>query len=130
MKLLDANLILRFLLKDHPSQSQAAKRVLESKNETLLLQDLAVAEVVWVLTSVYKLSKEDIAEKIYHFLSLNSIFSNKSLLIRALYFYRNFNISFVDAYLAAYAEEKKLEGIYSFDKGFDKIKQVKRFEPK
>ena len=130
MKLLDANFVLRFLLKDHPLQSQAVKEVLESKNETLLLQDLAVAEVVWVLTSVYKLSKEDIAEKIYNLLSLNSIFSNKSLLIRVLYFYRNFNISFIDAYLTAFCEQEKLEGIYSFDKGLDKIKLVKRFEPK
>ena|SRR3989344_3881929 len=129
MKLLDANFVLRFLLKDHPLQSQAVKEVLESKNETLLLQDLAVAEVVWVLTSVYKLSKEDIAEKIYNLLSLNSIFSNKSLLIRVLYFYRNFNISFIDAYLTAFCEQEKLEGIYSFDKGLDKIKQIKRFEP-
>lgn len=130
MKLLDANFILRFLLDDHPLQSIAAKKVLEANNETLLLHDLAVAEIVWVLTSVYKLEKKDIAEKIYHLLRLKSILSNKSLLIRSIYFYRNFTISFIDAYFAAYSEQEKLEGIYSFDKDLDKIKEVKRFEPK
>lgn len=129
MKLLDANFILRFLLKDYPIQAEAVKKVLETKSEALFLSDMVVAEVIWVLTSFYKLTREDTAEKIYALLSLNSIYSNKALLTRALYFYRNFNIAFVDSYLTAYCEQNKLEGIYSFDKGLDKIKWVKRFKP-
>lgn len=129
MKLLDANLILRFLLKDHPLQADAAKKILETKIEALWLSEMTVAEVVWTLTSLYKLTREDIVEKIYGLLNLNSIYSNKELLIRTLYFYGNFNIAFIDAYLAAFCEQENLEEIYSFDKGLDKIKSVKRFKP-
>lgn len=129
MRLLDTNFILRFLLKDHPIQSEAARTIIKTKTAALFVPDIVIAEVIWVLTSFYKLSREETDEKIYHFLGLNSIYSNKDILIRALYFYRNFNISFIDSYLASFCEEKKLDGIYSFDKGLDKIKEVKRFNP-
>ncbi len=129
MKLLDTNLILRFLLKDNLEQFQAVKSLLENPQEHLYLTDMVVAEVIWVLTSFYKFSQKDVSEKIYNLLSLNSIYSNKNLLIRALFFYQNFDIDFIDAYLASYCEQEKLEGIYSFDKGLDKIKEVKRFKP-
>lgn len=130
MKLVDANLIIRFLLKDHPSQSPAAKKILSNFQENLLLTDIIAAEIIWLLTSYYKFSKEEAIEKIYPVLNLPNIECNKSILIRALYYYRNFNIDYIDAYLTAYAEEEKLGGIYSFDKGLDKIKGIKRFEPK
>lgn len=129
MKLIDANVIIRFLLKDHPIQSPAAKKILKNFQENLILSDVAVAEVIWLLTSYYNFSKEQAIEKIYPILSFPNIESNKSVLIRAFYFYRNFNIDYIDAYLAAYSEEEKLEGIYSFDKGLDKIKEIKRFKP-
>lgn len=129
MKLLDTNFILRFLLKDHPTQSPTAKKIFETRGEMLFIADTVIAEVIWVLTSFYRLAKEEAANKIYQLLNLNSVYSNKDLIIRTLYFYRNSNIAFIDAYLAAYAEEEKLEGIYSFDKGLDKIKSVKRLKP-
>ena len=130
MKLLDTNFILRFLLKDNLQQFQVAKKILNDPAESLYITDMVAAEIVWVLTSFYKFSRDQITEKLFLLLNLPSIQSNKSVLIRSLYLYRNFNISFIDAYLAAYAEEEKLEGIYSFDKGLDKIKEIKRFVPK
>lgn len=130
MKLLDTNIIIRFLLKDHPKQFVAAKNLLKNFEQNLLLTDTAVAEVIWLLTSYYKFSKEETIEKIFTILNFPNIESNKSVLIRSLYYYRNFNIDYIDAYLVAFAEEENLEGIYSFDKGLDKIKEVKRFEPK
>lgn len=129
MKLLDTNFILRFLLKDHPTLSPLAKKIFESKDEMLLITDVVVAEIIWVLTSFYRLTKKEAADKIYQLLSLNSVYSNKDLLIRTLYLYRNYNINYVDAYLMAYSEKERLEGIYSFDEGLDKIRSVKRFKP-
>lgn len=130
MKLIDTNVIIRFLLKDHPVQSPAAKKLLGNFQERLLLSDVAVAEAIWLLTSYYELSKEEAVEKIFPILNFPNIESNKPVLIRALYFYRNFNIDYIDAYLVSCAEEENLEGIYSFDKDLDKIKDVKRFVPK
>ena len=128
-KLIDSNLVIRFLLQDHPNQSPGASKLFYNKDETLYLTDIVIAEVIWVLTSFYKIPKEDVIEKIYTLLDLPNTISNRTLLVRALYLYRNFNIAFIDSYLLAYCEGEKLEGIYSFDEGLDKVKTVKRFKP-
>lgn len=128
MKLIDTNILIRFLLKDHPIQSPAAKSVLSNFQKNLVLTDVTFAETIWLLTSYYKLPKEEVVETIYPLLNFPNIKSNKAVLIRALYFYRNFSIDYIDAYLAAYSEEEKMEGIYSFDKDLDKTKEVKRFK--
>lgn len=129
MKLLDTNIIIRFLLKDHPTQSPASKTLLENSSADLILTDVGLAEIIWLLIGFYKLPKQDVVEEIYNLLKVNSLIVNRPLIIRTLYFYRNFSLDFIDAYFAAYSEQEKLEGIYSFDKDLDKIKEVKRFKP-
>ncbi|OGE64414.1 hypothetical protein A3I48_01670, partial [Candidatus Daviesbacteria bacterium RIFCSPLOWO2_02_FULL_36_7] len=121
-KLIDTNLIIRFLLKDNLTQAEAAKTILTQSDEDLILPDIAVAEVVWVLQSVYEFKKQEVIEKIFELLKLSSLIINSSLLTNSLVIYQNHHISFVDAYLMAYCEYYKLAGIYSFDKGLDKVK--------
>lgn len=129
-KLVDTNLVVRFLLKDNLTQAEAAKKLLTQSNEDLILTDIAVAEVVWVLQSVYKFQKQEVIEKLFELLKLKSLITNFPLLTNSLIIYQNHHISFVDAYLVAFCEHNKLEGIYSFDKDLDKIKGIKRFAPK
>lgn len=129
-KLVDTNLLLRFLLKDNLTQFEAAKELLAQNDDGLILPELAVAEVVWVLQSVYKFKKEEVIEKIFELLKLRSLVTNFSLLSDTLIIYQNHHISFVDAYLLAYCKYFKLEGIYSFDEGLDKIKEIKRLAPR
>lgn len=129
MKLLDTNIIIRFLLKDHSIQSPASKSLLENPTQSLVVTDVGLAEIIWLLTSFYKLPRNNVIEKIYNLLKIDNLIINRPLILRALYFYRNFNLDFIDAYLGAYCEQNNLEGIYSFDKGLDKIKGVKRFKP-
>lgn len=128
-KLLDTNLIIRFLIKDNPAQFEATQKLFSSLDEKLILPDLVLAEVVWTLHSVYKLTKQEIVEQLLKLLELKNLIANFHLLINSLLIYRDYNISFVDAYLISYCGDEKLEGIYSFDKGLDKIKEIKRFKP-
>lgn len=128
-KLIDTNLIIRFLIKDDPDQFEATQKLFSSQDENLILPDLILAEVVWTLHSVYKLTKQEIIEKLLKLLKLKNLTANFNLLINSLLIYRDYNISFVDAYLIAFCEQNKLAGIYSFDKGLDKIKSVKRLKP-
>lgn len=128
-KLVDTNLIIRFLLKDNLTQAEAAKKILTQSDQDLILTDIAVAEIVWVLQSIYKLKKQEVVEKLLKVLELRSLIANFSLFTNSLIIYQNHNISFVDAYLIAYCEQEKLEGIYSFDADLDKIKEIKRFKP-
>lgn len=128
MKLIDANLIIRYLTIDDRKKALAVKRLLESSQEELLLPDVILAEIVWTLASFYKFEKKDVVEKLQALLLMDSIRCNYNLLQRSLVLYKSHNISFIDSYLSAYAIEKEL-GIYSYDKDIDKVKLVKRFEP-
>lgn len=128
-KLLDTNLIIRFLINDFPQQANAVEKLLKNTHEVLILPDVVVVEIIYVLQSNYKFSKEEAVDKVYAFIQTSAIICNRALIFNTLVTYLNHSISFVDAYLAAYSEIEKLEGIYSFDKGLDKIKSAKRFKP-
>ena len=63
MKALDTNAIVRFLVRDDEKQAQAIRKILreaEEKSETLYISSPVILETIWVLSSVYKCSKEDI----------------------------------------------------------------------
>ena len=63
--LVDTNVILRFLLNDNPNQAQEAEDLFEkAENNQLEIPDIIIAELIFVLLSVYKLSRRDIVEKI------------------------------------------------------------------
>lgn len=126
--LVDANLIIRFLLNDNVKQAQAAKELFASPQK-LHLPDLVVAEVIWVLKSVYGTSKEEIISKVQYLFKLDIFICNDKMLNKSLLIYLSHNISFVDSYLVAYAQVKKMDKIYSFDRGLDKVKSIKRKEP-
>ena len=65
--LLDTNVLLRFLLDDHPELSRAAARLFQQAADEkclLILTDLGIGEAVWVLTSFYKLERQKVAESL------------------------------------------------------------------
>lgn len=128
-KILDTNLIVRFLINDSPKQADKVERLLKNPSEVLILTDVVTAEVIYVLQSNYKFSKDQTVDKLYKLIQNSNLICHKELIFNTLFTYLNYNISFIDAYLTAYVELNRLEGIYSFDEGLDKIKSVKRFKP-
>ena len=128
-KILDANIIIRYLVEDDKKKVDAIESLLQS-NETLTLTDVTISEIIWVLSSYYQETKDEIIKKITVLIHLSSIKSNKNLILRALDIYQKNNIDWIDAYLSAYAIENNIDGIYSYDQDFDKVKKVKRIEPK
>jgi len=63
---LDTNVLVRFLTADEPSQSEAARRLVESAEthgERLHVSTLVLAELVWVLRGAsYACSRSEIAD--------------------------------------------------------------------
>jgi predicted nucleic acid-binding protein len=55
--------------------------------------------------------------------------SGKGLCLQALELYAGHNISFADAYTAAYMHSLKLSEIYSWDTDFDRLAGLTRVEP-
>lgn len=125
--LIDTNLIIRFLVNDEPQKVDRIEKFLSNKDKKVL-QDTIVAEIVWVLSSFYKLPKLSIIEKIRALINTENIECNNSLLEEVFSLWEEYNISFIDAFLAAIAKQQNIR-IYSYDEKFDKIKGVTRKEP-
>lgn len=110
-KLIDANVILRYLLGDHPQMSEEAKRIIESGAFTL---PEVIAEVVYVLKGVYKVERAELATTLIDFLDEISV-ENPETLCEALSLFAKSSLDFVDCILIA---RHRILGdeVVSFDK--------------
>jgi predicted nucleic-acid-binding protein len=121
--LLDTNIILRFLVRDHEEhylKSVKIFRSIEEEKSEAFLMDFILAEVIYVLKKVYKLDKKDITSALKKLLLYKNLYTeNKLVTYEALEIYGERNIDFADALLCA---KKNLEGfeIISFDKDIKK----------
>lgn len=126
---LDTNVLVRHLTGDPPAQAQRATRFLAGA-EQLMLADLVVAELVYVLESVYRVTRARVAELVRAVLGFAPVYSaNPDRLRRALDVYEYDRLDFAEAYLVAYAEESGLRTIASFDRAIDRVASVQRIEP-
>lgn len=117
---IDTNLLLRFLLDDLPEQSDAVDRLLNlaaTGQIKLVTSALVIAEVVWVLASVYKTPREGIRDRVLSVLHAPGVeVAEASLLQMAINDYVEKNVGFVDAYNAAWARKEGLTDVYTFDR--------------
>ena len=98
----------------------------------LLLEESIVAEAVYVLHSVYKQSRTDIADALQAIVRRAPAIQSErpAVLNDALDRYRQQSqVDFADALLAALAVEKQMS-VASFDRDLDRFSDVTRFEPK
>lgn len=132
-RIIDANILLRFLTNDDPDkadQCQILLKRIEAQEEEVLLPDIILADIIWTLQSFYKQPKVRIRELIMPLLSLKGLrFSSKEVAYRALAFYVEHNIDWTDAFVAAQMIARGRAEIYSYDRDFEKIKEIKRLEP-
>mgnify|MGYP001601675861 CR=1 FL=1 len=129
LKVVDANIIIRYLTADSSEQVRRIKKLINEGREKFILTDVTIAEIVWVLASYYELSKEEITEKILSLIEVPIFVANKSLIIQAIHCWQDYNIDYIDAYLIAFAKENNSLGLLSYDKSIDKVKMISRFEP-
>ena len=96
----------------------------------LILTDLILAEMVYVLESVYERPRAEISAMTRALLALPSIaVVDHDLLLRALELYEDVHPDFAEAYLAALAELSDVNRVASFDRQLDRVETVKRIEP-
>ncbi len=117
---LDANIILRFLLKDHPKYFEAAFNLFseaEKGNIILHLHPLILAEVVWTLQGYYGYKKPEIARVLGEMIESDGlIVENKEVTRKAFKDYAEKNVDYIDAYLSAHALINGPQVIYTLDK--------------
>ncbi len=121
----DTNVFIRYLTDDVPEQAEQSKNLFEQAEEgryELFICDLVAAEIIYVLESVYKISKKDTAEKLLAIIKLtNVVLENKSIVLEALELYEEKSLDFTDAYLACHTRKSRHRKVFSFDKDFKKI---------
>ena len=130
--LLDANVLVRFLVQDDPKQSSAAAALFEKaeRREVLLhLDALVVAETVYVLIGRYGRSRTEVANVLLALIQNAGIETMEAEVVTdALHRFAAFNVDFSDAWLAARASRLR-RPVASFDRDLDKFKDIKRHEP-
>ncbi len=125
----DTNVLIRHLTGDPPEQARRATSFLAT-SEPLWLADLIVAEVVYVLESVYEVGRADVARLARSIVSSDRMLvTDLALLLRTIEVYERHRLAFADAYLIASAERTGIGVVVSFDRGISRVGTVERAEP-
>jgi len=113
MSVVDANIILRYLLDDHAELSPKSAEILEQQTVTLPIE--VACEVVYVLQKVYAVDRQDIQTQISNLLHENLVnMDNPAVFLNALECYSTSTFDFVDTLLWAYHAVEQQE-VFTFD---------------
>jgi predicted nucleic acid-binding protein len=130
---LDTNILLRYLTRDDEHKAQNALALLtrvEQGQEKVITSSLVIFETIFTLQSFYHVPRPQIRDLLLPIIALRGLqLSDKHIYPQAFDHYVNKNISFADAYNAAYMLAESCSAIYSWDTDFDKIDGVARLEP-
>lgn len=125
----DTNVLIRHLTGDPPAMALRATAYLRAAS-TLLVVDVVVAELAYVLQSVYERSRAQVAELIRSLLALSAVrVVDVELLHRTVEIYEHERLGFADAYLVASAERSGVGAIASFGRSIDRVATIERIEP-
>jgi predicted nucleic acid-binding protein len=129
----DTNIFLRYLTNDDPEQAPKARRLLERAErdeEHLVTTAFTIAEIVWVLESVYELDRASIRAKVVAILGLSGLtVEDQEMLLQAIVWYEEKNVDFADAYSAAWMARRDLDEVYTFDRDFDRFEGLTPLRP-
>ena len=125
MLCVDANILLRCLLKDDPIQTPKAlsflQRSLASK-EDVYVPDVVIMETVWVLQKLHPKNSGQLFSALESLVMDDRIrFDHRGRLQRALALCSLHGVSIVDAYLAAAVDGEPGSQLVTFDKELKKI---------
>ncbi len=130
---IDTNILLRYFTRDDEQKAQRVLQLLtrvERGEEKVITSSLVIFETVFTLQKFYKVPRASIKELILPFITLKGLqLPSKHIYHRAFDLYVTKNISFADAYNAAYMLAKEVPHVYSWDTDFDKIEGIIRQEP-
>ena len=113
---IDTNYIMRYLVNDNIEMADIAEEILTTKD--VFISNEILAEVVYVLLGVYKISKADISNQLLELINFDNIFvSNYEVIKKSFEIFKTKNLDFVDCLLCAYSNNDE---IITFDKKLNK----------
>ena len=127
-RLVDTNLIVRYLVQDHEKHAKAAGRLFDacdSGDVVIVVLPAVLAECVFVLDSFYEHSRGDIASALGTLISSPGVDINEAAIHHdALDRYRKTKVHFVDCLIAATASAENTP-VATFDQDFRKFADVR-----
>ena len=120
MKALDTNVLVRFLVKDDEQQAKAVYmrfKEAETNKEVLFVPVLVVLETIWVLESVYTITRQEILDCIDDLLLMPILeFETQSMIRSFVTSARETKIDLSDLLIAHSARFSGCECVITFDK--------------
>ena len=127
-RLVDTNLIVRYLVQDHERHAKAAVQLFDACDRgdvVIVVLPAVLAESVFVLESFYEHPRGDIASALGRLISSPGVeISGTAIHLDALDRYRRTKIHFVDCLIAATAAAENTP-VASFDQDFRKFTDVR-----
>jgi predicted nucleic-acid-binding protein len=127
-RLVDTNLIVRYLVQDHEKHAKAAGKLFEACDHgevEIVVLPAVLAECVFVLESFYKHPRADIAAALGTLLSSPGVqISEAAIHLDALDRYRRTKVHFVDCVIAAAARAADTP-VATFDEDFRRFGDVR-----
>jgi predicted nucleic acid-binding protein len=127
-RLVDTNLIVRYLVQDHERHAKAAAKLFDACDRgdvVIVVLPAVLAESVFVLESFYEHPHGDIASALGRLISSPGVeISGTAIHLDALDRYRRTKIHFVDCLIAATAVAENTP-VASFDQDFRKFTDVR-----
>jgi len=117
---IDTNVLVRYLTRDDPDQYRAAKTFLESsctQEDPGYVGEIALCEVVWVLTGAYDATKSEVVDVIDQLLRTRQLqIGHRDSVREALEAYRRSDADFADCLLGALNEAAGCRETVTFDR--------------
>lgn len=128
---LDANVVLRYLVADDPDLHRKAAVILEAVRRgerAATLREVALAEIVFVLRRVYRVEKRDIVAQLRSVLNMRGMQSDDlDAMKAALDIFSKRNVSITDALILAHAIQFRL-ALATFDRDLQKAAMAARLK--
>ena len=125
--LIDTNVILRYLLGDHPKFSPKAESFMKDISKGTKkaeIPDVVIVECIYVMERYYQIPKSEISTKLSGIMNFSGIVNpDRSEILEAILKYNSTHIDIVDCILAAHSSPEKL--VVSFDEDMKKLKAVR-----
>lgn len=117
---LDTNVLVRYIVRDHKEQSEAATRLIESKctaEHPGLVSAIVLCELAWVLTQGYGYHRDMVSRVIRRILSVQELqVENAELAWRAVRLFEQGRADFADYLIGVSNRDGNAEVTYTFDK--------------
>jgi predicted nucleic-acid-binding protein len=116
---LDTNILVRYFMRDDVGQVTQVRAVIDTLSETnqAWVGQVAIQEMVWVLTSIYRIRRVDVALILDQLLTMREIVVEQVDAIRdAINIYRRTKVAFSDCLISATAHVAGCTQTLTFDK--------------